>query len=145
MDYKKVEHGYVFWQERINFKPCEFEDAPRYWEYICEDGSWNIYYVNRNPGNRRLAQANIGEFGPEAIMARLHDRDIDWMDCRRVEEHRPRGGNYTGSVVWSKMFDGKSVIELMEQWPKMPYAHVKMVIENEGGSIDSEGIIHKGN
>lgn len=50
---------------------------------------------------------------------------------------------YIGIVIWSEMFDGKSVIDLMEQWQKMPYAHVKMVIENEGGSIDSEGIIHR--
>ena len=46
-------------------------------------------------------------------------------------------------VIWSHMFNGKSVIDLMEQWPKMPYTHVKMVIENEGGSIDKEGIIHR--
>jgi hypothetical protein len=26
----------------------------------------------------------------------------------------------------------------------MPYAHVKMVIINEGGFIDNNGIIHKG-
>lgn len=53
-------------------------------------------------------------------------------------------GRYIGTVIWSEMFDGKSVIDLMSQWEKMPYAHVKMVIENEGGSIDKEGIIHKG-
>lgn len=54
-------------------------------------------------------------------------------------------GKYVAAVVWSEMFDGKSVIELMEHWDKMPYTHVKMVIENEGGSIDDKGIIHKGN
>ena len=32
----------------------------------------------------------------------------------------------------------------MEHWDKMPYAHVKMVIANEGGFIDDKGIIHKG-
>ena len=26
----------------------------------------------------------------------------------------------------------------------MPYAHIKMVISNEGGFIDDKGIIHKG-
>lgn len=54
-------------------------------------------------------------------------------------------GRYIGAVIWSEMFDGKSVIDLMSQWEKMPYEHVKMVIANEGGSIDKEGIIHKGN
>lgn len=53
-------------------------------------------------------------------------------------------GKYVAAVVWSEMFDGKSVIDLMSQWEKMPYAHVKMVIANEGGYIDDDGIIHKG-
>ena len=47
-------------------------------------------------------------------------------------------------IVWSIDYDGKSVFDLMEQWDKMPYAHVKMVITNEGGFIDDKGIIHKG-
>ena len=47
-------------------------------------------------------------------------------------------------IVWSVDYDGKSVFDLMEQWDKMPYAHIKMVIANEGGLIDDKGIIHKG-
>ena len=47
-------------------------------------------------------------------------------------------------IVWSVDYDGKSVFDLMEAWDKMPYAHVKMVIANEGGFIDNKGIIHKG-
>lgn len=50
---------------------------------------------------------------------------------------------YIGIVIWSEMFDGKSVIDLMSQWDKMPYEHVKMVIANEGGYIDDDGIIHR--
>lgn len=47
-------------------------------------------------------------------------------------------------VIWSIEFDGKSVFDLMEQWDKMPYAHIKMVVANEGGFIDDKGIVHKG-
>ena len=47
-------------------------------------------------------------------------------------------------IVWSIEFDGKSVFDLMEQWEKMPFSHVKMVITNEGGFIDDKGIVHKG-
>ena len=47
-------------------------------------------------------------------------------------------------IVWSVDFDGKSVFDLMEQWEKMPFAHIKMVITNEGGYIDEEGIVHRG-
>ena len=157
MTYKSHNGGYVFWNDEmiIKFKTkngkdayfkkeIPFEDAPNYWEYICEDGLWNVYYVKRG-SNRRLAQCNIGKFSPEAIMYRIHDRDISVNDCRQVEEHHGRqvGERIMPGVIWSHMFNGKSVIDLMEQWPKMPYTHVKMVIENEGGSIDKEGIIHR--
>ena len=157
MTSKKIGHGYVFWQDEILIKfktkndkdaylkkTIPFEEAPSYWEYICEDGSRNIYYVKRGV-NRRLAQANIGEFGPAAIMARLADKDISVNDCRKVEESPGHqvGERTMAGLFWSKEFDGKSVFDLMEQWPKMPYAHVKMVIENEGGSIDGEGIVHR--
>lgn len=161
MTYKSIEHGYVFWQDelllpmkklskegkRMYFrKAVAFEDAPNYWEYICEDGSWNVYYVKRGI-NRRMAQCNIGKFSPESILCRIADKDISVTDCRKVEEEHGRQVDRTPvtGLFWSKEFDGKSVFDLMEQWPKMPYAHVRMVIENEGGSIDKEGIIHKGN
>jgi hypothetical protein len=159
MTYKSVEHGFVFWQEALLLpmkkrpgekqkyfrKEIDFEDAPNYWEYICEDGSWNVYYVKRGV-NRRLAQCNIGKFSPESIIARLSDKDISVNDCRKVEEKHGKQVNRTPitGLFWSKEYDGKSVLELMEKWPKMPYAHVKMVIENEGGFIDNKGIIHKG-
>lgn len=161
MTYKSTGHGYVFWQDelllpmkkltkegkRMYFrKTIEFEDAPNYWEYICEDGMWNVYYVKRGV-NRRMAQCNIGKFSPESILCRIADKDISVTDCRKVEEEHGRQVDRTPvtGLFWSKEFDGKSVFDLMEQWSKMPYAHVKMVIENEGGSIDKEGIIHKGN
>ena len=158
MTYKSVEHGYVFWNDEIIIKfktkngkdayfkkEVPFDEAPNYWEYICEEGSWNVYYVKRG-SNRRLAQYNVGDVGPKAILVRIHDRDISVSDCRKVEEEHGRQVERTPipGLFWSKEFDGKSVFDLMEQWPKMPYKHVKMVIENEGGSIDSEGIIHKG-
>ena len=159
MTYKSHNGGYVFWNDEmiIKFKTkngkdayfkkvIPFEDAPNYWEYICEDGSWNVYYIKRG-SNRRLAQCNVGDVGPKAILARIHDRDISVSDCRKVEESPGHqvGERTMAGLFWSKEFDGKSVFDLMEQWPKMPYAHVKMVITNEGGYIDDDGIIHKGN
>ena len=160
MTYKSVEHGYVFWQDTLLLpmkkrhpdekqkyfrKVIDFEDAPNYWEYICEDGSWNVYYVKRGV-NRRMAQCNIGEFSPESVLCRIVDKDISVTDCRKVEEEHGRQVDRTPitGLFWSKEFDGKSIFDLMEQWPKMPYAHIKMVIANEGGFIDDKGIIHKG-
>lgn len=155
MTYKKVEHGYVFWVDEILIKfktkngkdaymrkEVPFEDAPNYWEYICEDGSWNVYYVKRG-SNRRLAQCNIGRFAPGSIIARISDRDISVSDCKQVEEHHGRPRQEIVGVLWSREFNGRHVMELMEQWPKMPYAHIKLVIANEGGYIDDNGIIHR--
>lgn len=157
MTYKSHCGSYVFWNDEILIKfktkngkdaylkkEVPFEDAPNYWEYICEDGLWNVYYVKRG-SNRRLAQANIGRFSPASIMARISDKDISVSDCKQVEEHHGRTRQEIVGILWSHEYDGKSVIELMEKWQKMPYTHVKMVIENEGGSIDDKGIIHKGN
>lgn len=160
MTYESIDKGYALWNDKLMLpmkrnpgekqkyfvKEVSLEDVDKYWEYICEDGQWNVYYVIRGK-NRRLACANVGKFSPESIMMRIKDRDISVNDCRKIEEHEktycPQEKIIQG-VVWSRDFDGKSVFELMEQWPKMPFAHVKMVIENEGGSIDNKGIIHKG-
>lgn len=158
MTYKSVEHGYVFWNDEILIKfktkndkdaylkkEVPFEDAPNYWEYICEDGMWNVYYVKRGV-NRRMAQCNIGKFSPESILCRIADKDITVNDCKKVEEHVVSMGKQTvmAGVFWSIEYDGKSVFDLMEEKQKMPFAHIKMVIANEGGYIDDEGIIHKG-
>jgi hypothetical protein len=41
--------------------------------------------------------------------------------------------------------DGKSILALCALKPKMTFAEIKNVIENEGGSVDSMGIIHRDN
>ena len=158
MTYKSVEHGYVFWNDEILIKfktkndkdaylkkEIPFDKAPNYWEYINEGGMWNIYYVKRGV-NRRLAQSNIGKFAPQAILTRIADKDITVNDCKKIEEHIVRMGKQTimAGVFWSIEYDGKSVFDLMEEKQKMPFAHIKMVIANEGGYIDDEGIIHRG-
>lgn len=45
---------------------------------------------------------------------------------------------------WSIQYDGRSILEFMMEKTDCPYGHAKQVIENEGGYVDSNGIIHKG-
>lgn len=45
---------------------------------------------------------------------------------------------------WSVQYDGLSIMVLMMERTNCPYGHAKQVIENEGGYVDSKGIIHKG-
>lgn len=52
-----------------------------------------------------------------------------------------------GTIVtnnWSVEYDGHSILEFMIVKSNCSYEHAKMVIEGEGGSIDNDGIIHKG-
>lgn len=46
-------------------------------------------------------------------------------------------------IKWSVEFDGKSLMELLKYKHKMSYKDVLNVIENEGGSVDTNGIIHR--
>lgn len=48
------------------------------------------------------------------------------------------------TLNWAVEYDGHSILEFMMVKSNCSYEHAKMVIEGEGGSIDSDGIIHKG-
>lgn len=45
---------------------------------------------------------------------------------------------------WSVDFEGKSIVEILKNKPKMTFAEVMNVIENEGGYVDEKSIVHKG-
>lgn len=45
---------------------------------------------------------------------------------------------------WSVEYDRRSVLDLLNDKPNATYAHIKMVIANEGGFIDDKDIIHAG-
>lgn len=53
-----------------------------------------------------------------------------------------KGIQYT--VSWSVEYDGRSVLELLAEKPKMSYKEIIQVVHNEGGFIDDKAIIHKG-
>lgn len=54
----------------------------------------------------------------------------------------PHGERFTHN--WSIEFDGKNVMALVAVKPKMTYSEILNVIQNEGGYVDSNGIVHKG-
>lgn len=54
----------------------------------------------------------------------------------------PHGERFTHN--WSIEFDGKNVMALVMLKPKMTYAEILIVIQSEGGYVDSNGIVHKG-
>lgn len=48
-------------------------------------------------------------------------------------------------VFWCIEYDGKSIFDVMEDHPKMPVGQIKEVIINEGGIIETDGTIRRGN
>lgn len=47
--------------------------------------------------------------------------------------------------IWSIRFDGQSVVKILLEKPKFTFNDIVAVIENEGGSVDAIGIVHRGN
>lgn len=45
---------------------------------------------------------------------------------------------------WSVEFDNHSILEIVMKHSKMSYGEILEVIKNEGGYVDSNGVVHKG-
>lgn len=159
MTYKTIEGGYAFWNdvlllpmkkkdpnEKQKFfrKEVTFEEASNHWEYIKEECGWSVYYVKKGV-SRRLARCGMPEYAPEGIMSMLYEKEITVSDCSRVERaHNRRVERQSVTNNWCVEWDGKPVLLLVMNKPKMTYAEILRVIQNEGGYVDSEGFIHKG-
>ena len=63
-------------------------------------------------------------------------------ETRRMMQAPARG--VTTTINWSVEYDGRSILELLAERPKMSFDEVRNLIINEGGFIDSRAIIHKG-
>lgn len=53
-----------------------------------------------------------------------------------------RGGIATNN--WAIQYDGKTILDFMMEKENCTLQHARMVIENEGGYVDSKGVIHMG-
>lgn len=90
----------------------------------------------------------VGNLSAKQCCTMIEDIGVFTADYRSVGDgkaptsyHRPRTAL---SVKWSIEYDGMHVMVLMARHPKMPFGDIVSVITNEGGSIDSNGIIHRG-
>jgi len=160
MNYAHNGEGIVMWHDTLMLpmkkkspldaqkyfkKEVSFDEAPTYWFYTKEEDCWNLYYIRRGR-DKRMAAYNIGEYTPEAILAKLADKDITAHDCDIMETCKTRFvGPRTelAPVIWSNDFNGKSVMSLVLLKPKMTFNEILNVIRNEGGTVDACGIVHK--
>ena len=78
-------------------------------------------------------------------MAQISAREISFTDAKRFEQKtRVIDKKIALSQAWSVIFDGKNVLGILALKPKCTYKELLNIIHNEGGYVDSEGIIHKG-
>lgn len=84
---------------------------------------------------------------PHSVLAKILDRDITVQDVYNSQaiHRKPQVERFEDKhiVKWCREFDGKNILALVIAKPKMTYAEIKNVIVNEGGSVDSAGIIHR--
>lgn len=120
-----------------------------YWEYVKDDYSdnWLLYRINNVKHDRRLALRTPTCYAPSAIVFMIGEKEITTNDCRNIEEYRRQQhferDRISLVVKWSIVYDGKSILELLKDKPKMTFSEIKNVILNEKGTIDASGIIHK--
>jgi hypothetical protein len=109
-----------------------------------EEGTGNVYRIRMKDGvqmERRLCGCV-----PERrqVVQYLIDRDITSRDeYSNQDVHSSIRKEDWKQVKWCREMDGKSILALCALKPKMTFAEIKNVIENEGGSVDSMGIIHR--
>lgn len=128
----------------LTFKQEWYEQD--HWAYGKKDGTWYVYRVKMKDG-QEMSRTVVGDTGSirysdSAMWQRFKDRmyrvevEPEKTYCAKTIRHEDYG------YYFSKEFDGKSLIALMMVKPKMTVEEIKMVIENEGGSVDKDLIIH---
>lgn len=138
MFYTKEEDGYHF----LPSMAAKCNTPMPYWRYYEAQDCWELERVYTN-NNRVLVATNL-HVSPDSILFRL----LDGM--YRVPIEKPKTSAVgvktpcpIRCVMWSEELDGMSIMILLARYPKMSYKEIMMVIENEGGSVDGQGIIHK--
>lgn len=116
-----------------------------HWAY--NDKTGDVYRIKMEDGvevERKLCgNVPIGTT-PQQVGMRIEDRDITVRDAYDSQaKHRVYKDYTLYQVKWCREFDGQSILALVQAKPKMTFNEIKNVIENEGGSIDSDGIIHR--
>ena len=115
-----------------------------------DDKTGNVYRIkvqNNSETERKLCGNIPVTQSRESVLARILDRDITTSDAydptNRSHARWVDGADTKQLVKWSVEMDGKNILAIVIAKPKMTYNEIRNVIINEGGSIDSNGIIHR--
>lgn len=142
--------GEIIQKEYSRANPYEIPqdyDEQSHWCYDDETGAVYRWQYAGSP-NQWLKKALIGyvppHSSPKAVLAQILERDITvQQEWNSQDKHRVYKEQKMYQTKWCREFDGKNILALVIAKPKMTYAEIKNVIVNEGGSVDSEGIIHR--
>lgn len=109
-----------------------------------EEKTGNVYRIRMKDG-AQMERKLCGQVDERRhVVQYLIDRDITSRDVYSNQDvHRHPLKEDWKQVKWCREMDGKSILALCALKPKMTFAEIKNVIENEGGSVDSMGIIHR--
>ena len=109
-----------------------------------EEVTGNVYRIKMKDGVQ-MERKLCGQVDERRhVVLYLIDRDITSRDEYSNQDlHKHPKKEDWKQVKWCREFDGKSILALVALKPKMTFAEIKNVIENEGGSVDSIGIVHR--
>lgn len=127
------------------------KDFPQEWyeqdHWAWEEQTGNVYRIRMKDG-AQVERKLCGQVKyRQHVVQYLIDRDItsrDEYSNQDVHRHLPKD-EYIPQVKWCREFDGKNIAALLILKPKMTFHEIMNVIINEGGSVDSMGIIHRDN
>lgn len=132
---------------KVHKKSVTFPSKLLWVIYTNEDGD-SFLYKPQDLGNHEFSMGNraynVTNWDDMLILTELFSSDgcldgYSYKNNRRTF-YEPKEICRT---LWSVEFDGKNILAILFAKPKMSYNDVKLIITNEGGSVDSNGIIHK--
>lgn len=126
-------------------QPKTHLDVKAYWSYERNGDKWALYRIYNNTGTKTKCADQLPELEGKAIMDELHDHFYSIHDAEKLATHRRVLGPRTiATNNWSVEYDMQSVVDVMLRRPNMTFETLSLVVTNEGGYIDDNGIIHKG-
>lgn len=122
-------------------------DEQSHWCYDDETGAVYRWQIGEQ-ANTWKKKSLIGHVpphtSPKAVLAQILERDITvQQEYNSQDKHKVYKDQKMYQTKWCREFDGKNILALVIAKPKMTYNEIKNIIVNEGGSVDSAGIIHR--
>lgn len=125
--------------------PKDYDEGKAYWSYEKNGDKWALYRIYNDTGTKTKCADQLPELKGTAIIDELRDHFYSIHDAEKLTTHRRvLGTRVLGTNNWSVEYDMQSVVAVMLLKPNMTFETLNRVVANEGGYIDTNGIIHKG-